>query len=111
MEEMKQGLRPCPFCGGEANDWNRRYEPPNEPLTLEELRQMDGEPVWCVDGCGNECWCLVNCEDGFPCGYDNESGLWEGCFYGMAGDRKFGLHINGWLAYRRRPEEENHEID
>ena len=22
--------------------------PPNEPLTLEELRQMDGEPVWVV---------------------------------------------------------------
>lgn len=105
MEEMKKGLKPCPFCEGEVNDWNRRYEPPNEPLTLEELRQMNGEPVWCVDGCGNECWCLVNCEDGFPCGYDNESGLWEGCFYGMAGDRKFGLHINGWLAYRRRPEE------
>lgn len=25
--------------------WNRRYEPPNEPLTLDELKQMDGEPV------------------------------------------------------------------
>ena len=21
--------------------------PPNEPLTLEELREMDGEPAWC----------------------------------------------------------------
>ena len=21
-------------------------EPPNDPLTLEELREMDGEPVW-----------------------------------------------------------------
>ena len=22
--------------------------PPNEPLTLDELREMDGEPVWCL---------------------------------------------------------------
>lgn len=26
--------------------WNRRYEPPNEPLTLDELREMDGKTVW-----------------------------------------------------------------
>ena len=31
------------------SDWNRRAEPANEPLTLEQLRQMDGEPVWCVE--------------------------------------------------------------
>ena len=86
--------------------WNRRYEPPNEPLTLEELRQMDGEPVWCVDGLGNQCWCLVNCDDGLPCCYDNETGLWEGSFYDTTGDREYGLHQNGWRAYRRRPEEE-----
>ena len=23
--------------------------PPNEPLTIEELREMDGDPVWIVD--------------------------------------------------------------
>ena len=27
----------------------RRSEPINEPLTLEQLREMDGEPVW-IDG-------------------------------------------------------------
>lgn len=26
--------------------WNRRPAPENKPLTLEQLRQMDGEPVW-----------------------------------------------------------------
>jgi len=26
--------------------WNRRAEPENEALTLDQLRQMDGEPVW-----------------------------------------------------------------
>lgn len=79
-------LKPCPFCGGEADfylgvsgylqcthclamipydallpyaegkkkaiaAWNRRPAPGNKPLTLEQLtldqlRQMDGEPVW-----------------------------------------------------------------
>ena len=30
--------------------WNRRAEPENEPLTLDELRGMDGEPVWTEAG-------------------------------------------------------------
>lgn len=78
--------------------------PPNDPLTLEELREMDGEPVWCVDSCGNECWCLLNCNYVAPYCYDNGSGLWDGSFYGMPGDGKHGLHELGWLAYRRKPE-------
>lgn len=77
----------------------------NQPLTLDELREMDGEPVWCVDGAGNECWCLVNCDDGLPCCYDNETGIWGGSFYKMLGCGKNGLHKQGWFAYRRKPEE------
>lgn len=89
--------------------WNRRYEPPNPPLTLDELREMGGEPVWCVDGMMNQCWCLVNCDDDLPCCYDNEEGLWDGCFYGMEETWKHSLHPIGWLAYRRRPEEVQNE--
>ena len=35
--------------------------PPNEPLTLEQLREMDGEPVWLdvADGV----WALVDTDD------------------------------------------------
>ena len=37
--------------------------PPNEPLTLEELRKMDGEPVYMTfpSDTGNQCghWALV----------------------------------------------------
>lgn len=77
----------------------------NPPLTLEELREMDGEPVFCIDGQGNECWCLVNCDDGLPCCYDNETGLWDGSYYMRTGDRKHGLNQAGWLAYRRKPPE------
>lgn len=109
---MSEELKPCPFCGGEAElnrintaavwaievrcphcgcgtdcaemkaeaiaAWNRRAEPDigititdhihdiwemvkhieiegdkNAPLTLDELRGMDGEPVYCLD---------LNCE-------------------------------------------------
>ena len=27
-------------------DWNRRAAPENKPLTMEQLRRMDGKPVW-----------------------------------------------------------------
>ena len=36
----------------------------NEPLTLEELRQMDGQPVWVEEPDGHKHysrWCLVDC--------------------------------------------------
>lgn len=69
-------LKPCPFCGNMPEviedgykaiavhcfncgaditaetarkavaAWNRRAQPDNAPLTLEELRGMDGDPVW-----------------------------------------------------------------
>ena len=28
--------------------WEERAQPANEPLTIEQLKQMDGEPVWIV---------------------------------------------------------------
>lgn len=66
--------------------------PPNEPLTLEELREMD-EPVWVackpIEG-GNGYWCL--CQHGHiitPAGsiYDEKE-------------------IPHWVFYRRPPEGE-----
>ena len=55
----------CSKCGGffkqatvmECNDLN-------EPLTLDELRKMDGEPVWVVYGEDEGMWALVEvCEE------------------------------------------------
>lgn len=65
-------------------------EPPNVPLTLNELRKMDGEPIWVVimDGYA-PCWMLVKCNAGraffsdcFSCGFND---------YGKT-----------WLAYQRK---------
>ena len=39
--------------------WNRRAQSVNEPLTMEQLRNMDGEPVWLKDGIG-EGWFLAS---------------------------------------------------
>ena len=77
--------------------------PPNEPLTLDELREMDGEPVWCADGEEHSCYCLVNAESE-DC-IDSESGAWCFAFYGMTRDGENGLHNMGWLAYRSKPKE------
>lgn len=84
---------------------NRVYEgivteeaPPNAPLTLEELREMDGEPVWIQhlgENKGSR-WRIIkyssdaslHVEDSYPALY-------------------YGLDTYGflWNAYRRKPEE------
>ncbi len=69
--------------------------PPNDPLTLEELRGMDGEPVWvefprCPEATG---WMLVDATRG-------------SVYTGILGKVSFENYSETWLAYRRRPEEE-----
>ncbi len=77
--------------------------PPNEPLTLDELREMDGEPVWCK-------WLL-------PEDKAIEQGKW---FIVISGDKagleikrpaEYGYHFckiddygKTWPASRRPPE-------
>lgn len=77
--------------------------PPNEPLTLEQLREMDGEPVW------------VKCLK--PSQYTDPPERWRileksitGHFGVWNGDcalieRNYGTD---WLAYRRPPEGEEY---
>lgn len=68
----------------------------NDPLTLEELREMDGEPVWVVP---------LNDFEILPANY-----LVNAYAEQMVVD-KFGAYLDfedygkTWLAYRRRPEE------
>ena len=70
--------------------------PPNEPLTIEQLRGMDGEPVWIVDigdrnwyGPG---WAIVDRENNLVRTVKN----WNAVFFEKYGER--------WLAYCRPPE-------
>ena len=68
-----------------------------EPLTLDELRKMDGEPVWVQSPGVLEYgrWAIVE-------------GVGENCLF-LRDD--FTCHDYGktWLAYRQKPEEDDHE--
>lgn len=72
----------------------------NEPLTLDELRQMDGDPVWVEfqDGSGG-CWGLVHIT------VFNHIVFANGLFC-TVGKPYYG---KTWLAYRQKPEEDNCE--
>ena len=76
-----------------------------EPLTLDELRQMYGEPVWAIGGDGTSEYVLID-KDGN--GIDADTGYWDSDFYGLPGDGAHGLNVVGWLAYRRKPEDDDH---
>ena len=71
-----------------------RAQPANEPLTLEQLREMDGEPVWVThkDGSGGR-WGIVNSYKGtgMCADLDSYTAYWfdDWC---------------GTIAYRRKPE-------
>ena len=67
--------------------------PPNEPLTLERLREMDGEPVWIVDASINrQEWCYW--KDGLAYSCNEHPEYYDPDEYGL------------WIAYRRPPEGE-----
>ena len=67
----------------------------NEPLTLDELRKMDGEPVYCVEITGREEW-LFRRDGGFADMYgeftSDDFMVWDN--YGKL-----------WWCYRQKPED------
>lgn len=80
---------------------------PNAPLTLDELRKMDGEPVWVEDMSVDETTGM------------REEGTWailetrDGRAVAMAVGFSYREFAYGklWLAYRHRPEEDGHGMD
>ena len=78
----------------------------NEPLTLDELRQMDGEPVWVSisnnwrESGVSEGWCIVR--------FHSEDDRVRVYVYDTRhGARFFAQQDYGesWIAYRQKPEE------
>ena len=70
----------------------------NKPLTLDELRQMDGEPVWVVYGEDESMWALVEvCEESIFL-TNNLGGRTE-----YAADVE--LEDDGITVYRQKPKE------
>ena len=72
--------------------------PPNELLTLDQLREMDGEPVWVEDV---KHWALIDIEKG---------GQWDGVPFAIWAENgtKFTYNVEsrGLHCYRRPPEGE-----
>ena len=67
----------------------------NDPLTLDELRRMEGQPVYIVEN--TEYWAIVNSFD--------QAGVYL-LSYGNPDDYGyFGFYGKTWLAYRQKPEE------
>lgn len=62
--------------------------PPNAPLTLEELRKMEGQPYWHVG--------MLR---------DSEPPHWEILSDYVAEDPQYHCYGSTWVAYRRKPEE------
>ena len=75
---------------------NLLLNPKNDPLTLDELREMDGEPVWVThkDGSGGR-WGIVNIyPNGIGADVCSDTVYW------------FEDYI-GTIAYRRKPSEKS----
>ena len=73
--------------------WNRRAEPENKPLTLEQFNRMGGDPVWIQRGRYGK-WRVVK-EIFRECVYFTDSGP-----TGL----KFSDYGKTWLAYARKLE-------
>ena len=105
-----EGWGDCPLCtdgaystmGGmlfdTAEEAINALTPPNEPLTLEHLREMDGEPVWVEEV---EHWALIDIE---------KSGQWAGIPFAVWAENgaNFTYNIEGreLHCFRRPPEGE-----
>lgn len=82
--------------------------PPNEPLTLEQLREMDGEPVWVkqlkgLSVCDTD-WAVVEFRLQPDVKHDKIRVWWPGSEdEDTPSEDDYG---KTWLAYRRPPEGE-----
>lgn len=94
------------YCAaeGKENDAPIRpiETPPNEPLTLDELREMDGEPVYVVfrpdiSGEKSQSWALVNVDEKYGEVYLVDSIPGASCYYD-----EIWANLEG--IYRRPPE-------
>lgn len=112
LKKYCEGMAECDESGSYVFDLDVQaldmaitaLSPPNEPLTIEQLREMDGEPVWIVEQPDWGHWELSADAEDYLANRDQD-------FYGLKHDDpagRYGLHVLGWLAYRRPPEGEEH---
>ena len=124
MSMLPVGCRPtfwwlCGHCGARSPVCDsgdkayaaavKRVEPMQKPLTLDELRQMGGEPVYIVEHPDWGHWELSEDAEDY---LDREKAFYDmRCtFRKMCSSTicktPFDLHCMGWLAFRRKPTDE-----
>lgn len=106
--EWSQG-HGCSLRDGEADEYHAMFATmleesmPNEPLTIEQLREMNGEPVWVEDV---KHWALIDIEKG---------GQWDGVPFAIWAENgvKFTYNVESrnLHCYRRPPEVEEDNND
>lgn len=69
---------------------------PNDSLTLEELQEMNGEPVWV---------CGIRRNRYMPSEWATVYLKWQGCKTASGGIVFFDRYNDTWIAYRRKPSE------
>ena len=78
--------------------------PPNEPLTPNELREMDGGPIYVTTKNYGDGWCILNWHGvNKSYTYFSRTGTSEGMTATPLSAKTYG---DLWLAYRRPPEGE-----
>ena len=95
----------CPRC----KEWQSNES--NEPLTLEELREMDGEPVYIIaKDMGITEWNVITGKEPIAIAYDcpmpGFKSVVEGIAFANGRAFRAGAYGITWLAYRRPPEGE-----
>ena len=95
VEELEKSILAPP-----AEDNNVPTKASNEPLTLDELQEMDGQPVWWDDGDWS-CWGIVTVDT---------DGFWAGIPF-LRGRRnqinfEYNIKLNRMKIYCRPPEGE-----
>ena len=114
LENSTQGFIYCHGCGFSSDvfhdcviakkHWNRRAEPDNEPLTLEQLREVSeedefgGAHIWIKDL--NNGWIAAAITDITT--QDGAVGIWCADANDVYCEKDYG---KTWLAYRYKPEE------
>ena len=104
--EWAQGHK-CTLRDGEAAEYHSIFAAmleesmPNEPLTLDELRKMDGQPAWGKSLITNKPgeWFIVRVVEMSKAWFIASAGAEQGF-----GDKD--TYGKTWLAYRRPPEGE-----
>lgn len=113
-DEPIDKCKECPLC---YSDKQRHHAPPNEPLTLEQLREMVGNPVYIIaNDTGIAEWNVISGKKSITIAYDYPTPGFKSVVTGIVfiNGREFRLDTYGtsWIVYRRPPkgEEEHHAL-